>query len=126
MYETKRQPPLTRAQFRGRLFNHFAVSLAVIVCSLILGMTGYMVFEHLSITDAFLNASMLLGGMGPVNAPVTTAGKIFAGCYALFAGLIIIATTAVMLTPVLHRVIHKYHWDEPKGSTTGTQRKPIP
>ncbi|SRR5512135_3216815 len=116
MYESKRRPPLTRRQFLNRLLNHFGISLILISGSLILGMAGYMIFEHLSIADAFLNASMLLGGMGPVNPPLTTAGKIFAGFYALFAGLIFIATTALLLTPVLHRVIHKFHWDEWKGS----------
>ena len=54
---------------------------------------------------------MLLGGMGPVNAPQTQAGKFFAGCYALYAGLVFIVTAALILTPVVHRVLHKFHWD---------------
>jgi hypothetical protein len=82
----------------------------VIALSLLIGMLGYRVFEHLPWIDAFLNASMLLGGMGPVNMPQTAAGKLFAGCYALYAGLVFIATTALLLTPVLHRVIHRFHW----------------
>jgi hypothetical protein len=85
--------------------------MGLILFSLILGVAGYMFFEKLTVTDAFLNASMLLGGMGPVNTPVTTAGKIFAGIYALYAGLVFIATAALMLTPVIHRVIHRFHWD---------------
>lgn len=74
-------------------------------------MAGYMEFENLSALDAFLNASMLLGGMGPVMVPVTTAGKLFAGSYALYSGLVFIVTTALVLTPIVHRVLHKFHWD---------------
>jgi hypothetical protein len=75
-------------------------------------MAGYVAFEKLSWVDAFLNASMLLGGMGPVNAPQTEAGKLFAGFYALYAGLVFVVTAALVFTPVLHRVIHRFHWDE--------------
>lgn len=100
-------PPST---FVRRLIGHMGIALAVITLSLLIGMLGYRVFEHLPWIDAFLNASMLLGGMGPVNIPKTDAGKLFAGCYALYAGLVFIATTALLLTPVLHRVIHRFHW----------------
>jgi hypothetical protein len=62
--------------------------------------------------DAFLNSAMLLGGMGPVNLPQTAGGKLFAGIYALYAGLIFIATSALVFTPIFHRVIHHFHWSE--------------
>jgi hypothetical protein len=75
-------------------------------------MVGYIVFERLSWVDAFLNAAMLLGGMGPVDAPRTTPGKLFAGCYALYAGLVFIVTAALIVTPLLHRFMHRFHWDE--------------
>ena len=75
-------------------------------------MAGYIGLRKLSLVDAFLNAAMLLGGMGPVNPPQTEGGKIFAGCYALYAGLVFIATAALILTPVVHRLIHRFHWDE--------------
>ncbi len=75
-------------------------------------MAGYVAFERLSWIDAFLNASMLLGGMGPVNAPQTVAGKLFAGLYALYAGLVFIVTAAVLFAPILHRVLHRFHWDQ--------------
>lgn len=73
---------------------------------------GYVFFEKMSWLDAFLNASMLLGGMGPVNPPQTDGGKLFAGCYALYAGLVFIATAALLFTPLLHRLMHRFHWDE--------------
>ena len=76
------------------------------------GMAGYMVLEDLSALDAFLNASMLLGGMGPVNTPKTDPGKLFAGCYALYAGLVFIVTAALIFTPIVHRVLLQFHWDD--------------
>ena len=69
-----------------------------------------MYFESLPWRDAFLNAAMLLGGMGPVDAPKTDGGKVFAGLYALYAGLLILITAGVVLAPVLHRLLHKFHW----------------
>ena len=112
MYESLQDAPLGRAQFLRRLGGHFLAAAALIAGSLALGMAGYAGFEHLAWIDAFLNASMLLGGMGPVNAPQTSAGKLFAGLYALYAGLVFIVTAAVMLTPVLHRLLHKLHFDD--------------
>jgi len=71
-----------------------------------------MFFEKLAWRDAFLNAAMLLGGMGPVNPPQTDGGKLFAGIYALYAGLVFIITAALLFTPILHRLLHKFHWDD--------------
>ena len=116
MYETKKQPLLTRAKFIKRLLGHLAVAALLLIVSLVVGMLGYMFFEHLSWIDAFLNAAMLLGGMGPVNPPLTASGKLFAGLYALYAGLIFIVTAALLFTPVLHRVIHRLHWDDNIGN----------
>jgi len=112
VYETKNQPPVARAKFARRLLVHTLAALGLLAASLALGMLGYMVFEDLSWIDAFLNASMLLGGMGPVNLPQTAAGKLFAGIYALYAGLVFIVTAALLFTPVLHRMLHRFHWDE--------------
>ena len=112
MYESKKQPPLTRAKFLRRLLGHLAVALGLLIASLGFGMLGYVIFEHLSWIDAFLNAAMLLGGMGPVNPPLTESGKLFAGLYALYAGLVFIVTAALLFTPILHRVLHRLHWDE--------------
>jgi hypothetical protein len=112
MYESKSTRPLPRAVFARRLVTHTLIALGLIVFSLALGMTGYAWLEHLPWLDAFLNASMLLGGMGPVNAPVTSAGKLFAGCFALYAGLVFIVTAALLFTPLLHRLMHRFHWDD--------------
>ncbi len=112
MYESMHQPLLPRTHFTRRLLVHLAIALGLLAASLGAGMIGYAVFEKLSWIDAFLNAAMLLGGMGPVNPPLTAAGKLFAGCYALYAGLVFIVTAALMFTPVLHRLMHHFRWSE--------------
>lgn len=111
MYEHRSQPPLARLRFLLRLLKHVAAALMLLLLSLGAGMLGYAHFEHLAWLDAFLNAAMLMGGMGPVNAPQTDAGKLFAGIYALYAGLVFLIAVGVMLTPVVHRLLHKFHWD---------------
>lgn len=112
MYESARQPLIARYAFLQRLLLHAGGALLVLSLSLGIGMAGYMLFEQMTWVDAFLNATMLLGGMGPVNAPQTDAGKLFAGCYALYAGLVFVVTTGIIFTPVLHRVLHILHLDE--------------
>ena len=89
-----------------------AAALGLLAGSLAFGMLGYMLFEGLPCIDAFLNVAMLLGGMGPVNPPQSTAGKLFAGFYALYAGLVFIATAALLFAPIFHRLIHSFHWSE--------------
>lgn len=110
MYESRHEPPIPRRRFARRLALHLAVALGVIVVSLALGMIGYKCFEGLAWRDAFLNSAMLLGGMGPVNPPQTPNGKLFAGFYALYAGLIFIVVAALLGTPLFHRLLHKLHW----------------
>jgi hypothetical protein len=112
VYASKYQSPLPRAAFARRLLRHIALALCLLVGSLAIGMAGYILQEQLSCIDAFLNAAMLLGGMGPVDPPHTTSGKLFAGLYALYAGLVFIITAALLFTPILHRVLHRFHWDE--------------
>ena len=112
MYEARRQIPLPRAGFVKRLLGHLGVAVGLLLASLAMGMLGYVYFEHLPWVDAFLNAAMLLGGMGPVNPPKSSAGKVFAGVYALYAGLVFIITAALLFTPLLHRLMHRFHWNE--------------
>ncbi|SRR6266498_5278892 len=109
MYEHRRMRPLPPRQFARRMAAHFGVAVAVVGLSLMGGMWGYMHYEALSWRDAFVNAAMLLGGMGPVNAPVTDAGKIFAGCYALYAGLVFLVVAGLLLAPLVHRLLHRLH-----------------
>jgi hypothetical protein len=110
MYEAKHQPPIPRQHFARRVLVHAAAALSVLVFSLAVGMLGYAYFEHLAWRDAFLNAAMLMGGMGPVDAPHTNGGKLFAGCYALYAGLVFLVTAGLILSPIVHRLMHQFHW----------------
>ncbi len=112
LFEPRRTPPLSHAQFAWRVARHVAVGGAVLLASLFAGMAGYVYFEGLSWLDAFLNASMLLGGMGPVESPQTPGGKLFAGLYALYAGLVFLVVGGVVLAPFLHRLLHRFHWDD--------------
>ena len=109
MYETRQHPPLTRARFLRRLALHVAGAGVLLMGSIVLGMIGYASFENLAWRDAFLNSAMLLGGMGPVDAPKTDGGKVFAGLYALYAGLVFIVVAGIVSAPVLHRVLHRFH-----------------
>jgi hypothetical protein len=112
MYESKRQAPISRKLFLLRLIRHVGWALWLLLASLAIGVVGYVASEHMKVIDAFLNAAMLLGGMGPVNPPQTSGGKIFAGCFALYAGLVFIVTAALLFTPLLHRLMHHFHWSE--------------
>jgi hypothetical protein len=112
MYEPKAHPPITRERFVRRVQAHAAAAFALLSLSLAIGMAGYEYFEQLAWRDAFLNAAMLLGGMGPVDAPQTNGGKVFAGLYALYSGLVFLIVAALVIAPVVHRVMHKFHWEQ--------------
>ena len=114
MYEHRSRPPIPRNQFVRRVLLHVAVAFALVLFSLALGMAGYEYFEQLPWRDAFINAAMLMGGMGPVDAPRTDGGKVFAGLYALYAGLVFLVSAGLVFTPVVHRVMHKFHWEKDK------------
>lgn len=114
MYESRHHPPLPRRHFLARVGLHGAVAFALILGSLLIGILGYEHYERLSFRDAFLNSAMLLGGMGPVDHPQTPGGKVFAGFYALYAGLVFIAVAALLVAPIFHRLLHKLHWPDDK------------
>ncbi len=112
MYESRYTKPIALKKFYKRLVNHFIFSFLLIITSLFIGMAGYHFFENLSWIDSFINASMILGGMGPIEIPQTNAGKIFAGFYALYSGLIFLVAVGVIFAPVFHRMFHLFHWKE--------------
>jgi hypothetical protein len=111
MFEPRKKPLLPRRAFYARVARSLALAFAIVLMSLGIGMAGYHVFENLPWLDAFLNAAMILAGMGPVAAIQTTGGKLFAGCYALFSGLALITTVAVVFAPLFHRFLHRFHLD---------------
>ena len=111
-YERHNQPLLPRKQFLARLGRHVGFGFLLIGVSLGIGMLGYRLLENMSWVDSLLNASMILGGMGPVNTLVTDGGKIFASIYALFSGVVFLVAAGVMVAPVVHRILHRMNLDE--------------
>lgn len=111
-YEHHAEPLLSRPAFQRRLWVHSAVAAVVIAGALLLGVFGYHFFEGLAWIDSLLNASMILGGMGPVDILHTPAGKLFASFYALFSGIAFIATAGIMIAPVAHRLLHRLHLEQ--------------
>lgn len=116
LYESRKHPPIPVRHFLRRMATHSAVAAVVVVFSLAIGITGYMHFEHLDWREAFLNAAMLLGGMGPVDMPHTDNGKLFAAFFALYAGLVVLAVVGILMAPVAHRLLHHFHWADDESS----------
>ncbi len=109
MYESLHRPLAPRRVFVRRLARHAAAAFSLIGGSLVVGVLGYHGLEHLAWIDALLNASMIMGGMGPVDALHTTPGKLFASVYALYSGLLLLVAAGLLFAPVLHRLLHKFH-----------------
>jgi hypothetical protein len=112
VYEHKSEPLLPPGKFARRLLAHLAVALAAISGSLGIGVAGYHFLEKLPWLDSLLNASMILGGMGPVDTIRTSAGKLFASFYALFSGVIFLVIVGVLIAPVAHRLLHGLHLEK--------------
>ena|ERR1700730_123390 len=112
MYEHRNHPLLSRAQFAARVARHFLVALLVVGVGLGIGVLGYHSLAKLSWIDSLLNASMILGGMGPVDPLQSDAAKLFASCYALFSGLAFIGIASIVVAPFAHRFLHRFHLDE--------------
>ena len=117
MYEKKYQPLLPRKKILFRLFFHFLSGMSILLFFLGIGVLGYHLFENLSWLDALLNASMILGGKGPVNGLSTIGGKWFASLYALFSGMVFLGVAGIIIAPILHRFLHIMHLD-PEGKET--------
>ena len=116
MFEHKSEPMLSRGAFVRRLALHAGIACVIVGAALAAGVVGYHGLGRLSWVDAILNASMILGGMGPVAVLETSASKLFASAYALFSGLIFIAVAGLLFAPVFHRLLHHFHMDGDEGS----------
>ena len=109
MFEHKKEPVIPHHRFLQRMATSLAFTLLIVVTSLFGGGFGYHYFGNLPWIDAVLNAAMILTGMGPVDAMTTDAGKLFAIAYSLYSGIAFLTMIAVVLAPVLHRLLHKFH-----------------
>ena len=112
MYEHRSRPLLPRIEFFFRVLRHMLRALGVMCVALGIGILGYHWFEGMPWLDATLNASMILGGMGPVNALTTPGGKLFASLYALFSGVVFIGVMGFVLAPFAHRLLHRFHLED--------------
>lgn len=110
-FEHRGQPLVSRKVFLQRVLRYFGFAAAIILVSLGIGVVGYHLIEGMSWIDALLNASMLLGGMGPVDTLHTAAGKVFASLYALFSGVVFLVAVGVLIAPIFHRFLHRFHLD---------------
>jgi len=114
-YERRHEPLAPRRVFLSRVRRACLAALALITAMMLVGMSGYALLEGMNAVDAFVNAAMILSGMGPMGELKTSAGKIFAGLYALTSGLVIVAATGLVLMPLFHRWLHAFHIDDSKS-----------
>jgi hypothetical protein len=120
--ERRHQPLLSRREFAWRYARWGTVASAILLGSLGLGICGYHYLEGFPWIDSLLDASMILGGMGPVDTLKTNAGKIFASLYALYSGLALISIAGLMLTPVVHRFFHRFHLEADQDKSDMSSR----
>lgn len=111
MFEHSKTRLASKSVFRKRVLKFSFISASIFIVSLGIGVVGYHLLADLGWIDSFLNASMILGGMGPVDMLKSNPAKIFAGCYSLFSGVAFLSSMALFLTPILHRFLHKFHLD---------------
>jgi hypothetical protein len=109
MFEHRSHPLLPAALFMRRLAASGGIATMIVGVSLFAGMWGYHHFEQMRWIDAFANAAMILSGMGPLAPMKSDAGKLFAGCYAIYSGLVLVTTSAILLAPFVHRFLHRFH-----------------
>lgn len=115
MYEKRHEKMLSYPQFFKRMLWSGLIGLLLIAIALGIGMWGYHHFEKMHWIDAFVNAAMILSGMGPFGPYATKGGKIFGGCYALFSGLTFIVIVGTILAPIIHRFLHRFHLEVDKN-----------
>ena len=122
-FEPKAHPLASRRVFFRRQARNVLWSFGLIVVWLIVGMAGYMGFEGMSAVDAFVNAAMILSGMGPIGTLATTSGKIFAGLYAIFSGIFVFGIAGLALLPVFHRMLHRFHLQQENQTVPSKPKK---
>jgi len=112
MFERKNQKVAPLPVFMRRLVVCIGIAILLILFALFIGIAGYHWIAGFNWVDSLLNASMILGGMGPVNLLTDTGAKVFASLYALFSGLVFIAVMGIVFSPIVHRMLHKFHIDD--------------
>jgi hypothetical protein len=116
-FEHRKLPLLPWPAFARRMLVSLLLGIVFVGGSLALGMVGYHFYEGLGLVDSFLNAAMILSGMGPVDTMQSDAGKVFAGAYALYSGLAVLVTAGLLFAPLIHRLLHRFHADDSDDSS---------
>jgi len=111
MYEKLLQKPISRSRFFRRIILHLGIIFLIIMVSLAIGICGFMFFENIPFHKAFLNTAILLSGLGLIDRPMTPSGHWFIGIFGLYSGLVFLASLGVLMAPIIHRIVHKLHWD---------------
>lgn len=114
-FEHRSQPLASPRHFSQGVVRNGGWALLLIVTTLALGMAGYMYFEDMGFAEAFVNAAMILSGMGPMETRLSAAGQYFAGSYAMFSGLLFFGTAGLVLAPIFHRILHRFHMEDASG-----------
>jgi hypothetical protein len=123
MFEHRTSPLLSGRRFAARQLRFTGVAVAILAGSLAIGLAGYMLLAPMGPVDAFLNAAMIMGGMGPVDVLTNDAAKIFAGVYALYSGIALLGSMAILLAPAVHRMLHALHLDASDGGDQPSERR---
>jgi hypothetical protein len=121
-FESRGQPLAAPRSFAMRLLRNALWSFGIIVIWLIIGMAGYGGFEGMSLVDSFVNAAMILSGMGPVQVLNTADGKIFAGLYAIISGIVIFGIAGIALAPLYHRMLHRFHLQDDEAASKARKK----
>ena len=124
MFEHKSQPLLSSREFFGRMVRTVAVVAGIVAFSLFMGSAGYHYLGDLPWIDALLNASMILGGMGPVDPIHSSVAKLFASFYALYSGIAFLTMVAILMAPLLHRFLHKFHLEVSEEDDKKAKHRP--
>jgi len=125
-FERRRSPVATRARFLQRLAASIVFGAGIVAFSLAIGIAGYHYLERLDWLDAFVNAAMILSGMGPLANPQSTGGKLFAGLFALYSGLVVVVIAGIIFAPVFHRFLHKFHVEDEADAMNDDAQDPSP
>ena len=123
-FEHRKEPLASTGDFLRRMARFSTLAIGIILVSLGIGIVGYHYLEGQSWIDSLLNASMILGGMGPVNPLRTTAGKLFASFYALFSGMVFLVAVGVLIAPIFHRFLHHFHIEVEEGGNNDGNKNP--
>lgn len=109
MYENKNEPLLTKSAFRIRVFYHVLAAFALLLVTLALGIAGHMYFDGMALTSALVASITLMSGLGLSILPESVAGQLFASVYGILSSYLYIATSSIVIAPILHRLLHKFH-----------------